>query len=174
MQFASLFEFEINAGIAELAKYCAEISGPADLPRRSRFRPSRVASVITYLFLIDVVAGENDYRFDLLGSNMAILFGEDVAGKRLSELGDKRLYDELRKTYDQVVTTGRPLYVRGRYEWPEMSIEIERLLVPMTDETGNVTTILGAAIPDIPADTLLIFAGYGPARLVIDEVLSAQ
>jgi hypothetical protein len=174
MNFSLSFDDAVHPRISELALYCAELSGEGTLPRRSLFRPKRVAPVITYLFLMDVLHEEGDYRFSLFGSNMAILYGADLTGKRLSEFGDASKRAELRETYDHVVTSGKPLYIRGRYEWPEMAIGIERLLVPMTDDTGQVTSILGLAIPNVSQDALLFFAGHGAARLVIDEVMSLQ
>lgn len=165
---------DVHPGIAGLAEYCVDLAGEFELPRRNRFRPTRVSSIITYLFLIDVLEDEDDYLFHLSGSNLTLLYGEDFTGKRLSEVADSRVRAALRETYDRVVATRQPYYLRGRYEWPEMSIEIERLLVPMTDDAGAVTTILGVAIPNVSSDVLLVFAGRGAAQLVVDEVLAKQ
>ena len=174
MNLACLTETGVHPGIAHLARYCAELAGEDPLPRRRQFWPSRVADVITYLFVVDLLPGEDDYYVSLFGSRITILFGMDCSKKRFSEISDEFVRGELRRTYDEVAASGKPLYLRGRYEWPELSIGIERLLVPMIDDGGTVTSIIGLSIPDVSEDVLPFFAGQGPARLIVDRVLTLQ
>lgn len=169
-----IFEHCREPGIIRFAQYCIDLAGDDPLPRRSQFRPTRVSSIMGYLFLIDVLADDNDYFFSLFGTHMSILYGEDLTGKRLSQIGDANLQGFLRSTYDRVVATRKPLYLRGRYAWDDRSVDIERLLMPMTDDNGKLTTIFGVAIPDVPAETLLVFAGQGAAKLVTDQTVAAE
>lgn len=138
------------------------------MPRRRDFRPASVRSILGYIFLIDVLPEESDYRFSLFGEHMAILFGANLTNKRLSEVGDETLRGHLGRTYDAVVASKSFQYLRGRYTWPDRSVEIERLLVPMADDAGNLTTIFGLTIPHVADGTLVLCAGEGAAVLEID------
>jgi hypothetical protein len=166
MNFEPLFELQIHPGIARAAQYCLDLSQDRELPRRRDFRPANVRSILGYIFLIDVLP--DDYGFGLAGEHMATLYGATLKGKRLSEIKDEKLRDHLGKTYDAVVSARSFQYLRGRYTWPARSVPIERLLVPMTDDAGKLSTIFGFTIPNIPADTLILSAGEGAATLEID------
>jgi hypothetical protein len=166
MNFEPLFERQIHPGIARAAQYFQDIAADRELPRRHDFRPTSVRSILGYIFLIEVLPG--DYRFSLFGEHMSMLYGADLTNKRLSEIGGEELRGYLRKTYDAVVTARSFQYLRGRYAWPDWSVPIERLLVPMADDTAKLTTIFGLTIPDIPSDTLAINVRDGAAMLKID------
>lgn len=172
MQLSGVIGRSIHPGIAELARYCDELSGDEHLPRRSRFRPPRIGALIGYFFLIDVLHAEKDYFFSLSGERIAVLFGgEMLKGRRLSEMADLDMQHSLRRTYDRVVASHLPLYMRGRYVWPNVAVDIERLLIPMADDEGKLTTICGISIPAVPDNEMELYVGRGPARLVGEEEL---
>lgn len=166
MNFEPLFERQIHPGIARAAQYFLDISHDRELPRRRDFRPTNVRSILGYVFLIDVLP--SDYRFSLFGEHMAMLYGTNLSNTLLSVVGDEKLRGFLRKTYDAVVAARSFQYLRGRYTWPDRSVPIERLLVPMADDAGKLSTIFGLTIPDIPNGTLVLSAGEGAAMLEID------
>ena len=169
MNFAALLAGPVHPAIAEAARYLQELAPGDALPKRHDFRPNRVPGLLGYYFLIDVVGGGKDYRFSLAGEHMSLLFGTDVTNRRLSELGNDDLRTRLKQTYDRVVASRSFHYVRGRYAWPERSVVIERLLVPMTDHDGHLNTILGLSIPDTQIGDLNLISDIGPASLEIDS-----
>lgn len=175
MDFSGLFARPIHPELAGLARYMLELAGDEPLPRRSQFEFSGVSRLTACMFLVEVLPDDNDYYFSYSGELMPALFGGvDMGGLRLSEAGDPDLYQTLRKTYDRVVTTGLPLYMRGHYVWPTKSVPIERLLVPLAGDDGGVAAICGIVVPDILESDLDRFAGSGPARLVgVDELVLA-
>lgn len=176
MNFEPLFAQQIHLDIRGTAQYFLDISQDRELPRRRDFRPAKVRPVLGYIFLIDVLP--DDYRFSLFGEHMSMLYGENLTNKRLSDVGDEKLRGFLRKTYDAVVAARSFQYLRGKYTWPDRSVPIERLLVPMADDAGKLSTIFGLTIPDIPEGTLVLEAGEGAATLEInfeyDSLLGAR
>lgn len=174
MDFEPLYEKQIHPNIARVAQYCQDLAGDKTFPNRRDFRPSAVRSIIGYVFLIDILPEDDDYYFSLFGVHMATLYGMDLSKKRLSKIGDENVRGFLRKTYDTVAASRSFQYLRGRYTWPTRSVEIERLLVPMADDEGRLTTILGVTLPASATDTLLVFAGVGAAQLEIDEEIQAR
>lgn len=172
MQLSGTIGRSIHPDIAALARYCDELSGDEHLPRRNRFRPPRIGALLGYFFLIDVLHAEKDYVFSLYGERIAVLVGGDkMKGRRLSELDNYEMRQSLRRTYDRVVASHLPLYMRGRYVWPNVAVDIERLLIPMADDNGKLSTICGISIPTVPDSEMELYVGRGPARLVCDEEL---
>jgi hypothetical protein len=169
MDFQPLFERQTHPGIVAAARYFQEIAAGDAVPKRQDFRPNKVRSILGYIFLLDVLPDLHDYRFSLCGVNVSVLFGMDGTNARLSELHSPELAQRLKATYDNVIASRTFLYIRGQYSWPDRSVNIERLLVPMTGPDGQLNAIFGVAIPDCPADMLVIYAGVGVAKLVIDE-----
>jgi hypothetical protein len=169
MNFEPLHPASVHPAIVEAARYLQTLAPGNALPKRRDFRPNRVPGLLGYYFLVDVLDNGKDYRYALAGEHMALLFGTDATNMRLSELGDAGA--RIKKTYDAVVATRTFHYVRGRYTWPERSVGIERLLVPMTDDDGTLNTILGISVPDTQLDMLNLLAGMGAAVLEIDATI---
>lgn len=169
MDISTLCEKKLHPDIARFAQYCADLAGDRDMPRRSEFRPGRVSSMLGYIFLVDIIFETDDYRYSLFGVHLPKLYGIDLGGKKLSEVDDASARAFFRKTYDQVVEDGRPQYVSGQYVWPDRVIGVERLLVPMANDEGRLSSIIGLVIPDIPSDVLVVFAGVGMSRIVPDK-----
>lgn len=175
MDFEPIFEKHIHPGIARAAQYCLDLSDGRPYPRRADFRPTRVRSILGYIFLIDILPEANDYHFSLFGTHISVLYGMDLTGKRVSQVDDDNVRVFLRNTYDAVVASKSVQYLRGRYTWPNKSVDIERLLVPMSDEAGNLSSIFGVTIPlNTATDTLLFFSGMGAAKLEIDEQVQSS
>lgn len=167
MNFEPLLQRPLQPAIAEAARYFQEISADVDLPMRRDFRPSRLRASLGFMFMVDVLPG--DYRWDVMGEHIAVLFGINDTSALLSGIHPKELRDRLTKTYDDVVASRSFHYIRGHYTWHDKSVAIERLLVPMADQDGRLNAILGISVPvDIPTNALAAFAGIGPAKLEIE------
>lgn len=172
MNFGNLFARNIRPEITGLARYALELAGDNDLPRRSLFDPQQIWAISDYTYLIDVLRDQNDYYCSMWGGRMNVLFGYGLLGKHLSELEDPDLRMALCKTYNRVVETQKPLFMRARYSWAgRKSIAIERLLIPMADDHGELNSICGISIPEVADIDLEMYAGHGPARLIGEDEL---
>ena len=170
MNFEPLLRRPVHPAIAEAARYFQELAPGDALPKRRDYRPTRVRSVLGYIFLIEVLP--DDYCWNLIGEHMAMLFGIDGTNRLLSDFQPQALRERLKTTYDAVVTTRSFLFGRGRYTWPDRSMNIERLLVPMANPEGQLNFIFGVSIPDMPTDRLAVSSGIGAGSLEIDEQIS--
>lgn len=169
MKLGCLFARRIHPEIAGLAHYASELAGDAALPRRSLFDPARIPGILDYVYMADIL--EDDYFFSFFGERMPVLYGADLGGTRLSEMEDPALRHSLRKTYDCVVQTELPLFMRGYYIWSHRSVPIERLLIPMTSDEGVLSAICGISVPEVAHVDLEMYTGHGPARLVGEDEL---
>lgn len=173
MDFTPLLARQVHPAVAAVAGHCHEISAGREMPRRQDFRPAPVRDHIGYLFLANVLAEEHDYYYSLGGAHIAQLYGQSLANMRLSEVA-KPVAAKLFQTYDAVVASRTFQYVRGRCTWPDRSVDIERLLVPMTGREGELDTILGLVVPNVPTDMLVLYTGMGTATLSIDEEITGS
>ena len=173
MNFEPLLKRPVHLAIAEVARYFQELAPGDTLPKRQEFRPTRIPALLGYYFLMDVLK-DGDYHFSLAGEYVAELFGIDATHWCLSQIGNEDMRTRLKQTYDIVVETATFHYVRGHYTWPEHSVGIERLLVPLADNNGCLRAILGVVIPVEPTDLPPVFTGLGAATLEIDEQLTGR
>ncbi|MBU6299240.1 MAG: PAS domain-containing protein [Alphaproteobacteria bacterium] len=169
MDSRELVERGAHCSLVKLAAHCERLAGGRDMPYRRDFRASQVPWVFESLFLLDVLHDENDYYFRLTGGLMEKAYGATLTGQRLSAIAGAGLQESLRASYDTVVATRAPLYVRGKYRWPNREMEVERLLIPLADADGRLSTILGAVHAPVSADLLVLLAGVGPATFVPAE-----
>jgi len=174
MDFEPLFQRPIHPNIAQVVRHIQAIAPGNKLPKRLDFRPSQVGQALGYIFLIDILPDEDDFRYPLLGEHIVILYGIQATNKRINELGHDAQFARLRDTYHAVIKARSFQYLRGRYDWPDCSVAIERLLVPMAGADGCLNSILGVTIPDAPTEHLSVFAGLGPALLEIDEQITGK
>lgn len=168
MDFSALYEKAVDPRIEKAARYFEGLAPGTALPRRHDFRPEKVRDLLGFIFLIDILPEENDFHFSLFGVHMAVLYGADLSNRKLSEIRNPAQRDALRQSYELVVATQNFVYLRGHYAWFNRSVGIERLLVPMCDNDGKLTTIFGLAVPDIPADMLIVYTGNGSAKFEAD------
>ncbi len=172
MDFSKLDENIAHPDLVRFAKYCDTLAGDQRMPNRQSLRLSKVPWMAGHIFLVDVLREEGDYYFSLFGILMTKMYGTDFTGQRLSAVGNAELDNAIRTTYDTVVATQAPLYWRGKYRWASQEIKVERLLVPLSDDSGCLSTILGAVCTNVPMDVIALFAGEGPALLVPDDAVA--
>jgi hypothetical protein len=169
MDFAAVYEGSSRADIARLAKHCEALAGTRQMPHRQDLRPSELTWLLGRIYLIDVLDGGADYRFRLFGIFWEKMYGADLTGQRLSELEAAGRLAALRGGYDTVMKTRLPLFQPGKLIWPnEKSIGYERLLIPFSDDDGQVSLIMGAAGCDVSHGDLVLHKGKGLPRLVLD------
>lgn len=171
MNFEPLLSRSIHPAIAETVRYFQTLAPDDALPKRHAFRPNHVRHALGYIFIVDVLP--DDYRWELVGEKIGILFGTNRHGAHLSTMQPIELRNLLKPMYDSVVASRAFHYCRGRYTWPDRSVAIERLLVPMTDDHGRLTSIFGVTMPVEPLDDfVIVFTGKGAAGFEIDEVMT--
>lgn len=172
MKFGNLFARPIHPETAGLARYVQDLAGADDMARRSQIEIDRLGVITNYFFVVETVPRNDDYRFTYWGSRMTTLIGFDLTGKCLSDVDEPEVRASVHRTYDRVVETERPLFMRALYAWPGRKyVPIQRLLIPLAGDDGRLSAICGVSVPDIADADLEVFAGCGAARLVSEEEL---
>lgn len=167
LDFAALYTRLRDPDLVRLARYCETLGRGVPLPRWRDFRPGDVSFLLGRLFVVDVLNDGADYFFRLCGGYLAEIYGVDVAAHRVGDLPPGPLTDTIRRNYDQVVATQRPLCEHGAFHWPmDHRIGVERLLIPFADDLGRLHTILGGVQCDVPLDVLVLYRGKGAGEYV--------
>jgi hypothetical protein len=177
MDFGAVLGRGTHPDILRFAQYCTTLAEGRAMPRRRDFDPFAVFPLLGNLVLIDLTPPDGDYRIDMFGVHLSVLFDNDLTLAHLSEIENANLRNALRSLCGEVAETGRPVYSRGSYVFSDGCIPVERLLVPLageTEETGQPVAILGFSLPSVSAETLVIRCSHGPIMLIPDDMITAQ
>ena len=113
-------------------------------PKRDEVTPAKLRGVTAYTFMVDVVDG--DFRFRFAGDRVIQFMGSRLAGTFLSEYLGTPFFDGMKRFFVGCVAGKRPLANgprRATYPGKE-HIEMEVLVLPLSDDGVHVTAIIGA------------------------------
>lgn len=163
MDFSDLRVKGLPPDFLRLADYCENLCAGHPIPRQDDFRPGDIRWLLGRVYLTDVLDGGRDYRVRLFGIFWQMLGGEDLTGKRFSELeaASDRL-KHLRPTFDAVVAKRGPIYSIGKLTWPNCEpVFYHRLAIPFTKDDCAVSQVLVAAEYDKAAEDMIFHKGAG-------------
>lgn len=142
--------------IKALLDHWTILAGRSGLPKRSAFTPLDLpAAVWPRLFLVDVLEGNRNFRARLVGTYIVDVHGRDVTGCQFNEeefpgITASVTYRVLCDVFDSH-TPQHYCGASARSIAPHVN-EIEILACPLADESGALSTIVGAV--DFPGYSL--------------------
>ncbi|MCR9219275.1 MAG: PAS domain-containing protein [Alphaproteobacteria bacterium] len=118
-----------------------------DLPRRADFSPTLLAPEdLRYILLVEVIDGGRDFAYRLVGTGVVQAVGKEFTGLKLSEHLDEHEVPELFADYRRAVQQRTPtLFQGGMLRFDKDWMAYERLSLPLVDDGGRVSVLLGAA-----------------------------
>ena len=120
------------------------------LPSRADFDPLDFRRWLGRLQVLDVIDGGQDFRYRLHGTLLVELFGRDLTGRHLSELGHAA--DTLRREYDACARERRPVAI-CRQPVPEKDHRIiDQLILPLARDGVRVDRLLVGIVPTRTGD----------------------
>ena len=138
--------FESNATYSPFAQVCshwASLRQQGAVPRRAQIDPQAMAQALPDVFLAQIVA-PRVARLRLCGHRIEDLMGMDMRGMPLSVLcqGDAR--EALAEALEQVALGARViLSLQGEEGFGLPPLQARLALMPLADEAGRITRILG-------------------------------
>ncbi len=128
-------------------------------PRRSDIDPADIRAHMPFLFLVDVLPGDQ-FRYRLMGTALVEDTGRDITGRLLSELhgANPDIMCRLKSRFDQVIATRAPVFTRGQVYWLGEG-EFRRFecgYFPLSEDGRTVNMIL--------AELFLFWPKRGPDR----------
>lgn len=131
--------------IRDFFDYWDRLRGSRSMPMRSEVDPLDVPRPILPSLYILIRDDDGGFRFRLVGTRLAEIFGRDITGKRIEEvLRDEVLSNALR-SYDMIIRMKKPSHSRARY-FPasgENPFLYQRLTLPLGTD-AQTTHLLGA------------------------------
>jgi hypothetical protein len=166
MKARELDDGVMSSDLMRFLSHCERLADGQTMPFYRDFRLADVPWMAGKLYMVEVIDGGEDYRFRVVGEIIARLQCSDCTGKRFSEIDCcPGTTEALRAELDRMLLMREPLYRRGRMIWPGREyIGVERLIVPLADETGDLIVVLGALQPALPIEDLVLFMGQGKPR----------
>jgi len=116
-------------------------------PTRKEIAPARFKEVLPTIFLLDVIDAGEDFRFSLGGDRLVRVLQERFdPGARLSATKGSNFYERCIRLFRLCVATRKGLAVGpAKAALPGREfMEVETLVLPLSDDGETVTGILGA------------------------------
>lgn len=144
MQFESCIEQKVQR---DLYRYWERKRTGSILPGRSDIHPEDVVRLLPHIGLIDVLAN-NQYRYRLIGTEMVSLFQKDFTGMKVTEAKKGQYGEVLTSLYADAVTRQCAIYSRSMFLLRgDVSINVSRLILPLSHDKKTVDMILFSTIP---------------------------
>lgn len=138
--------------LAFLRAYWDEKRGARAMPSRADVRPAELKQQLGWLVMLDVVDGGRDFRYRLIGDDVADYFAWNPTGKTVKEAfatQPKALRKAVLGIFRCVVAARVPVYARRDAGWARKNIErCEVLHVPLSDDGETVNVLLHAFVFD--------------------------
>jgi PAS domain S-box-containing protein len=120
------------------------VRGDRPMPHRRELDLKTVAQWAGHLSIVTVTSDAR-FQFRLFGSDLAAVYGWDLTGRFLDELTPKDLWSVVILHYEDVVKTRMPLFAPISIANGRWYSEVSRLLLPLSDGTGDEVAYVMAA-----------------------------
>lgn len=134
--------------LREVRDYWHARRGMRRMPSRRDIHPADMKTCLPQVLLVDVLPGEANFRYRLLGSKLRPYFPQEATGQlmrdALAPFGDYTVKSSL-AVYQAVVSGRVPLRITGPGDaFAQASKFFEAMLTPLSDDDETVNMIFGA------------------------------
>jgi hypothetical protein len=133
----------LSPNLAQVMAYWAGLKrGAANMPFWDDVNLLALPEISGRLFLLDVLAPPERFRFAVVGAELSDAYGEGVAGRFVDEMALKPPFERLRSQCAATTETAASTFFPSEAEDPAVRA-YGRLLLPMWGE-GRIGMLLGA------------------------------
>ena len=149
--------------LSDLFTYWEQLRQGREVPARSELDPRAIRSGIHHTFILEM-SGPEDFRFRIAGSKVC-----DLLGLELRSMPARSLIDPIdRASFDEalmsIVERSEVAEIRLESATAKQSgVQGRMLLMPMSDDKGNITRIFGGITVDTPVT-------HPPLRFEIKDI----
>ena len=135
-----------------LFEYWNSIRSERIAPRRSEIEPREIKRLLPYVFILER-SDKWSYRFRLAGTGLCNAYGMEFRRHNLLSMWQDECLENMTHLLNDVTssaTVGLVEYTAQTAD--ERQVNMEMMLLPLAQENGEITRILGAAVPmnDLP------------------------
>lgn len=136
-------------------------------PMRSEIQPGEIRSILPHVFILER-ENEQSFRFRLAGTGLCSIYGMEFRNHNMLAMWQEDCLDSLRHALDEVVRNASISVVEYTASTTtQREATFEMILLPLAQDNGAITRILGAAVP---ADDLPWIGDHLLARQWIDRL----
>ncbi|MCP1337295.1 PAS domain-containing protein [Futiania mangrovi] len=136
----------MHVHLKQLFDYWATIRAGRPAPNRAEVDPTKFRDLLDRVFILDH-RGPREARFRLAGTRLCNAFGMELRGMNMLTLWQGESRERLALTLDRVATEPAYALVCGMMENDlGATAEYETLYLPLADDTGRMSRILGATV----------------------------
>lgn len=128
--------------IVSLLDYWESLRAGRIAPTRSEIDPREITNALEHTFVLEYNNAQ-DVRFRLAGMNLCELMGMELRGMPARALIALDHRDEMARTIDNLVQDPKIIELQLASEQNNGKPTARMLLLPMQDQSGNITRILG-------------------------------
>lgn len=135
----------LNAtALRDVARWWIAAYRPDNLPARSAIDLYAIRFALPYVWVVAYVPAQDAFRYRLAGEHVNATFGFSLRGKYLSEIIESHMLDTVRQRFLHALKTPGAVHAIGRvYSRTGRHREGERLILPLSDDGGHATHLLG-------------------------------
>jgi hypothetical protein len=133
--------------LKRLFAYWDGLRGTRFAPARSDLNPAEMKDQLGWVWLMDVIDGGTDFRFRMGGDRVVQFFGERLSGNTLRAVLPRSpaFFGRFLDLVTETTAARKPVAggpAQTAYE-PRAFLEVEVLLLPLSDDGAAVTGIMG-------------------------------
>lgn len=130
-----------------LVEYWNAVRGDRPAPRRSEIEPRDIKRILPYVFILER-QDQWTYRFRLAGTGLCNAYGTEFRRQNMASLW----HDECRTNMTHILNDVTGSAAAGLLEYTAETAEgrqvtFEMVLLPLAQDNGSLTRIIGAAVP---------------------------
>ncbi len=116
-------------------------------PGRADLDPQKFATLMPWVYLLDIEDGGRIFRFRLVGRRLAQQFGGDYLGAPLDDIKHAGTRIFLSERCASVCRTGEPLFEKHQFQHPDGRLGIiESVTLPLASDGRQIDQLLGALV----------------------------
>ena len=136
-----------------VARWWVQTYQAGEIPSRRQIDHSALRYALPYIWLVEYLQDRDAFRYRLAGEHVNDTFGYSLRGKLLSDVIEPHMLATVRTRYTHALTTPGAVHATGRvYARTGRFREGERLILPLADDGGAATHLLGVTV----------YHAYGP------------
>ncbi|NKB60211.1 MAG: PAS domain-containing protein [Alphaproteobacteria bacterium] len=139
-----LDELPPDAALRRAHAYWQNLNERGSLPARRDIDPTEVGGeTLPHIVLIDVEEEPiRRFRYRLVGTSVAKIFGADYTGKYLDEMGLGKVFDRVKALYSLICAEPSPALLTGTYIAKSgAAFQVTRMAMPLSSDGKSVDTL---------------------------------
>lgn len=130
--------------LRDVARWWVRARTQDRLPSRHGIDPAAIRLALPYVWLLEHLPEDGDFRYRLAGEHVNATFGFSLRGKRLGEAVEPHMLATVRARCEHALKTPGAVHVTGRvYMSAGRHREGERLILPLADDGVTPSHLLG-------------------------------